>query len=59
MTEYGDDTDKTDSWEVASHKTSRLLDQGNSTRQMSYPKSGMEKFLRVDGEFLSPTVGMP
>ena len=42
-----------------SHKTSRLIDQENSIRQMSLPKGGMEKFLRVDGEFRSPTVGMP
>ena len=35
------------------------LYQENSMRQMLLPKGRMGKLLRVDWEFLSPTVGMP
>ena len=39
--------------------TRAVFESPLSMKQMSQPKGGMEKFLRVDGEFLLPTVGMP
>ena len=43
---------------MASHETSRPLDQENGMRQVLYSKGRLGKFLRVYRKFLSPTVGM-